>query len=562
MSAETRPPDPRNSYANMAKQNGPDLEDRNVLIVRVRKTQAALNRHFDDSVCEIMCRVIGVKPIQDTIGCQYLMDRGDVVIEIWLKENIQASKFSSDIWREICPGFDIVSVHPALSKEVTLLLLDLPLNVKDKVVREYVAKFGGKLAPQPPQYVKAKSGIWAGQPNGDRKYKVDFSGQIIPMGTYHFLGGRRVRIIYNGNTKTCGRCHQPPDNCPGDGIASKCREKEGPQVYIHEQMKRLDNMLSQVRDNASQAHDGVLEDGQHVRDGNVSTFPPNAPNPTLNSQPEPAIPDGQRVDQSMADISPSASQPVDQSELATTLSTSQTIELPELAITNGVADQSQQDVKQDAPQNQSSAPNSQQEVNIPRLENMAKSEITGSSQLDPKTTGTKNKIPTGLTLTKSQKKKERNRERKRKQRALANVDTEALDTSTEDKLASRMMSWIESSKKQGKKIANEDENSRVDGTGTEADTEQSYDSDTIDENIEVEKNSFHKKILEESSNKSFFEDNPFNIHSTEAYKSVFANRLSLTPRTSKPVSSTSSTPKRTRSPSSDIVGGIKSIRKE
>ena len=139
-----------NSYANRAKSNGMDLEDRNVLIVRVRKTSVASSRHFDDSVCEVMCRIIGIKPIQDTIGCQYIMDRGDVIIEIWLKDNIQALKFSSDIWREICPGFDIVLVHPALSKEVTLLILDLPLNIKDSVIRDYVAKFGGKVAPPAP----------------------------------------------------------------------------------------------------------------------------------------------------------------------------------------------------------------------------------------------------------------------------------------------------------------------------------------------------------------------------------------------------------------------------
>ena len=80
MSAETRPPDISNSYANRAKQSGPDLEDRNVLIVRVRKSAAASSRQFDDSVCEIMCKIIGVKPIHDTVGCQYLMDCGDIVV--------------------------------------------------------------------------------------------------------------------------------------------------------------------------------------------------------------------------------------------------------------------------------------------------------------------------------------------------------------------------------------------------------------------------------------------------------------------------------------------------
>ena len=148
--AQAKPPDIGDTYASRTKTVNDELEDRNVLIVRVRKTNLAMNRQFDDSVCEIMCKIIGIKPIHDTIGCQYLMDRGDIVIEIWLKEDIQASKFSSDMWREICLGFDIISVHPALSREVTLLILDLPLNIKDRVVREYVAKFGGKVNPQPP----------------------------------------------------------------------------------------------------------------------------------------------------------------------------------------------------------------------------------------------------------------------------------------------------------------------------------------------------------------------------------------------------------------------------
>lgn len=592
MSAETRPPDPSDSYAHRTRQSGPDLEDRNVLIVRIRKSSAALNRNFDDSVCEIMCRIIGVRPIQDTIGCQYLMDRGDVIVEIWLKENIQASRFSSDIWREICPGFDIVSVHPALSKEVTLLILDLPLNIKDKVVREYVAKFGGKLAPQPPQFVKAKSGIWVGQPNGDRKYKADFSGQIVPMGTYHFLGGRRIRIIYNGNTRTCGRCHQPPTDCPGDGIASKCRDKEGPQVHIHEHMRRLDTILSQARNNASQARDDEAQvDNQQVQEDHVEDFPPNPPIPTQNSEstefppnPPPAPPTSQSVDQSQPAIIPGGDVlPLDQSEPAASCAASNAIPHSQsesaavraTSISTDTSHSQSESAASCAANNSTSI--SQSQSTIPMLKELARSQVPVAGQLEPKTagtvqqpgpgtdrtekkdTGTIPRIP-GLNLTKSQKKREKNRERKRKQRAAMNIETEALDTSTEDKLSQRMMNWIQSSKKHGRR--NQEENSLVEYTGTKADTEESDESDNIDDKVQVEKDSFHKKVLEGSHSKSFFEDNPFETHSTETYKSVFANRLSLTPRITRPTASSSSTPKRNRSPSPSMVNGIKSIRKE
>ena len=92
----TKPPDIKQTYAAMTRTTKDPLEDRNVLLVRVRKTQEAANRFFDDSVCEVMCRIMGIKPITDTVGCQYLTDKGDILIEIWLKDNIQASKFASD----------------------------------------------------------------------------------------------------------------------------------------------------------------------------------------------------------------------------------------------------------------------------------------------------------------------------------------------------------------------------------------------------------------------------------------------------------------------------------
>ena len=534
MSAETRPPDPpnpSNSYANRTRPSETELEDRNVLIVRIRKTNLPSSRHFDDEVCEAMCRIIGVKPIQDTVGCQCTMDRGDVIVEIWLKDHIQASKFSSDIWREICPGFDIVSAHPALSKEVTLLILDLPLNIKDSVVRDYVAKFGGKLAPQPPLLVKAKSGIWAGQPNGDRKYKVDFSGQIIPMGTYHFLGGRRVRFIYNGNTRTCGRCHQSPTGCPGNGIASRCRERDGTQVFIHEHMRNLNSLLDQTRSNLHPAQEVQVPDEDQHR----PAFPPLSPPAVIvdETHDQSELTAFNAV-QSAAAISPSAGPitvqpeaatppgagPIGQSERATPTSASLTVDQPL--------------------------------PSIPKLKDLARATVAGPVQPTPATnpaeltsTGTKPKIP-GLQLSKSQRKREKAKERKRRQRANAanTTESEVLDSSTEDKMSQHMLNWINTSKKQSIRRGIE-----------------SSDDENVDDTVDNEKDSFHDRVMRDS--KSFLDiDNPFDVHSTENFKSVFANRLSMTPRASRPASSSASTPKRSRSPSPTGVGGIKSIRKE
>ena len=123
-----------------------------------------------------------------------------------------------------------------------------------------------------------------------------------------------------------------------------------------------------------------------------------------------------------------------------------------------------------------------------------------------------------------------------------------------------MRDWIKSSKKQGKRTTIDTDLSLVENTGNEAESESS--DDTADDTVEAEKKSFDKKVFDESSSKSFFEDNPFNAHSSDTYKSVFVTRLSLTPLTSRQARSRASTPKRNRSPSPDLVNGIKSIRKQ
>ena len=60
------------TYASKTRSPKDELENRNVHLVRVRKTQDSVSRYLDDSVCEVMCRILGIKPITDTVGCQYL----------------------------------------------------------------------------------------------------------------------------------------------------------------------------------------------------------------------------------------------------------------------------------------------------------------------------------------------------------------------------------------------------------------------------------------------------------------------------------------------------------
>ena len=88
-------------------------------------------------------------------------------------------------------------------------------------------------------YSKYSEGPFKGKFNGDRKYQVEFSGNIRGMGSYHFLDGERVRVFYSGNDKTCGRCHKTSGGCLGSGIAKECEDKGGIRVQLSDHMRQV-----------------------------------------------------------------------------------------------------------------------------------------------------------------------------------------------------------------------------------------------------------------------------------------------------------------------------------
>ena len=90
-----------------------------------------------------------------------------------------------------------------------------------------------------PIYGVFKDGPLRGQYNSERRYKVDFTQQIMPMGTYHLLGGSKVRVAYPGNTSTCGRCHQAPAHCAGGGLARVCGEQGYERKTLFHHMKQV-----------------------------------------------------------------------------------------------------------------------------------------------------------------------------------------------------------------------------------------------------------------------------------------------------------------------------------
>ena len=247
--AQAKPPDIRGggSYASKITPKSQDiLDDKNVILVRIKPRRDEPKASFDDSICQLALNMLSIDVTRDTIGAQYLYDRGDHIVEVWLQKHRLAQAFSSDQTRIIDDDFEIISVKPAQAKDVSLMVLGAPLNIKDSVISDYVNMFGGKIL-SPAEHCITKSGLWKNKKSGDRRYKADFSNQILPMGTYHLIGGKKVRFVYPGNLRTCARCHQGSEYCPGNGYANKCKDNHGDMVLISTHINKLKKEIQAIK---------------------------------------------------------------------------------------------------------------------------------------------------------------------------------------------------------------------------------------------------------------------------------------------------------------------------
>ena len=126
------------------------------------------------------------------------------------------------------------------------------------------------------------------------------------MGSYHLLDGARVKVIYPGNTRTCARCHSPPNQCPGNGIARQCETEGTERVSLSLHLKQMGGRLINIdKEGAGRTIVRELEHGHiivpagagggvtnHESDGDGSKqilgTPPDAGTPGVTTSPSDA----------------------------------------------------------------------------------------------------------------------------------------------------------------------------------------------------------------------------------------------------------------------------------
>lgn len=75
-----------------------------------------------------------------------------------------------------------------------------------------------------------------GIPNGERQFWMNVSTSIP---SYGIIDGKRVKIFHAGQSRTCARCHQTRQVCPGEANAKKCEESRGAKNNLEEAWKKV-----------------------------------------------------------------------------------------------------------------------------------------------------------------------------------------------------------------------------------------------------------------------------------------------------------------------------------
>ena len=205
---------------------------RNVLEINL-ESEADADKLEPDVMAKLF-KEMGLNKEVDMEGFQLI---GKRKLFVWCKEGVDLSKYCRDECYRVAPGVKTALIKPMDNKEVVVTIRGININTPDTLLFTYLSHFG-KLVSQKVVYDVVKDGPLQGLKNGDRKFKMDFTGGRN-MGTFHLVDGANVMVNYAGQRKTCGRCHGDSRSCMGGGWARSCEQNGGVKVDLRDHMRQL-----------------------------------------------------------------------------------------------------------------------------------------------------------------------------------------------------------------------------------------------------------------------------------------------------------------------------------
>ena len=210
------------TWSSIASMNVSKRNKTNTLEVRL-ENDAGTTCMLRDEEIERLLRRLNIQANQFT-SVQACPERRNVVF-ITLVNGLDINRFINTNNESFIlkPGIRTTVIKEVNKREVNVQVFGLHPDTKDEAVIRYLNAHGKVNTKLPVTYGiypgTPGSSLLAGKRNGNRSYVMEINKNI---GSAHIIDGEKVSIKYQGQIKTCNKCHQPSNACPGNGLAKDC----------------------------------------------------------------------------------------------------------------------------------------------------------------------------------------------------------------------------------------------------------------------------------------------------------------------------------------------------
>ena len=212
----------KSSYVGIASLNTSVRDNKNLLEIRLERADFNVSYNLSQEECDHLLMRLGIDH-SHFIGVSCCPEgKGVIYVTLHPQVNIQRFLHKNECF-EIKRGLRTSIIRPAGKKEQAVTILGLHPNTKDQAVVKYLSAHGKvSLTDRVIHHVypgAPGSSLCAGKLNGNRTYMMEVTKA---MGSYHIIDGEKVSLKYRGQSKTCARCHETENICPGKAVAKNC----------------------------------------------------------------------------------------------------------------------------------------------------------------------------------------------------------------------------------------------------------------------------------------------------------------------------------------------------
>ena len=214
------------SYSNMVKSNS------NVYPIEVHLVRYERSIPYnltDEQKSNLAFNKIGIPKGK----LSYIDDSSFRRIDFYVSQDVPKSALNLNTAFELMPGLRTKPVS-VKRRETWVNIYWTAVNDDDKDIIDSLSYFG--IVTSSVQHMtyrvseKDKNNealkLLEGVKKGDRKVRMKIHKNIP---SYIIIGGKRVKVTFEGQLKTCARCHDIWQDCPGKGVPDKCEELNGPK---------------------------------------------------------------------------------------------------------------------------------------------------------------------------------------------------------------------------------------------------------------------------------------------------------------------------------------------